>query len=226
MKQYGWNLKSLLLLLCMTAGFTDTYFYMKEKVFPANMTGNTVEMAIAIGKHNWADSATPAVTLLGFIAGTIIGSFILDKEKTGAPEQLVIRHVLYSETIMLFVLQLIINIEAAPHKLLLVLLPSIAMGLQGVAVNRLGIKGVSTITLTGTITTAFNNLVYKGLAERHKQPSTPFQITILAWSWGSFVAGASIAILFVYRGIDRVFFVPLLLLIICIAFNRYLKAAT
>ena len=223
MKQYGWNSRSLLLLLCMTAGFTDTYFYVKEKVFPANMTGNTVELAIAIGKHNWADSAAPAVALLGFIIGTVIGAFILDKEKAGAAEQLVIRHVLYSEIIILFALQLIIDIEAVPHKLILVLLPSIAMGLQGVAVSHLGVKGISTITLTNTITATFNNLVYKEMAERRKQPEATFRIALFVWAWSSFVAGAAIAILFVYIGVDRIFFVPLLLLAICVIFNRYLK---
>lgn len=65
-----------LLLLTALAAAADAISYLGlGKVFPANMTGNTVLMGIGIARHDYAGAVRSAVALGGFVTGaTTVGA--------------------------------------------------------------------------------------------------------------------------------------------------------
>jgi uncharacterized membrane protein YoaK (UPF0700 family) len=62
-----------LLVLTAVAAAADAISYLGlGKVFPANMTGNTVLMGIGLAEHDYARAGRSAVALGGFVAGAAI----------------------------------------------------------------------------------------------------------------------------------------------------------
>jgi uncharacterized membrane protein YoaK (UPF0700 family) len=55
-----------------------------ERVFPANMTGNTVQLGLAIAQLEWAAFSRSGVALLGYVIGVAIGAPIVRKVKREA----------------------------------------------------------------------------------------------------------------------------------------------
>ena len=72
-------------LLCGIAGYVDALGYLKlGSVFAANMTGNTVLLAIVLAQGEWARAAVYGLTLAAFFAGALSASVLKRALPNGA----------------------------------------------------------------------------------------------------------------------------------------------
>ncbi|KAA6452777.1 YoaK family protein [Bacillus swezeyi] len=152
----------MLLLLCLTAGIVDVIGYLSiGHVFTANMTGNIVLLGLAIGNSLQKTVMYSLTALLGFILGVIIASAIVGKqEKTFWPSGVTATLAVEAFVLLLFVCLSLF--QSSAH--LLIILLSIAMGLQTTAARKLNIAGISTTVLTGTLATFFEDATKRTLS--------------------------------------------------------------
>ncbi|ASB89478.1 UPF0700 transmembrane protein YoaK [Bacillus sonorensis] len=156
----------MLLLLCLTAGIVDVIGYLSiGHVFTANMTGNIVLLGLAIG-HSLQKTVMYSLTaLLGFIIGVIIASAIVGKqEKSFWPPAVTTALMIEGFVLLLFACLSLFQISA--H--ILILLLSMAMGLQTTAARKLGIAGISTTVLTGTLANFFEDVSTRFFRKSHQ----------------------------------------------------------
>ena len=142
----------MLLVLAAAAGSTDAISYLGlGKVFPANMTGNTVLLGVGIAQGAPSAAARSALALAGFLAGATMTAFAI--ASTNKPKLL--RRGLAGE---LAVLAAACGLWLATgdhptgaRQHWLIALVSLAMGAQSATVSSLDV-GVSTTFITGTWT--------------------------------------------------------------------------
>ena len=143
---------AVLLVLAAAAGTTDAISYLGlGRVFPANMTGNTVLLGIGIADGDYDAAARSAVALAGFLVGAAVTAFAVT-----SPDN---RHRLTRGlTGELAVLAAACGLwlatgdrPAAVPQHVLIALVSLAMGAQSATVISLDV-GVSTTFITGTWT--------------------------------------------------------------------------
>jgi uncharacterized membrane protein YoaK (UPF0700 family) len=177
-------------LLSITAGFTDAFVYLHAKVFPANMTGNSVVLAIALGKGDLAPGFLAALALLGFIAGTTMGSVILYRKGTAPGWTPSTNKVLLTEGGMYLLLAWLLIASPGADKTALVIGAAIAMGLQGAAMSQLGVKGISTIVITGTLGMAVTRLIFREMNAFEGKPVSEYNPLLQFASWMAYMFGA------------------------------------
>ncbi len=162
--------------LAAASGSADGWsFFGLAHAFVANMTGNTVLLGISIF-HMQRDMLHPLVALVGYVAGTVLGSIITRRIEPGAVWARSVSWTLFLEGVLL------VGAEAAwiaagrsPYTHvsdILLAVVAIAIGLQSGAMVQLRIPGVVTTYITGTWTTLFNGLTLLATGnprvERHK----------------------------------------------------------
>ncbi|HVE16743.1 MAG TPA: YoaK family protein [Chthoniobacterales bacterium] len=178
-----------LLLLSVAAGCVDAIAFLSIGIFPANMTGNSVVLASSL-LHPVAGGAwLSGLALIGFSAGAASGSWIVLAPKHE-----------WSPRVSIALLCAGLLVSGSTVALLLtgdhflwaiVIAASAAMGLQSAAVQQLGMAGVATVFVTGTLTTAIGRLV--GRAQRPGFTATAEENHWLpALSWTSYFVGAFI----------------------------------
>lgn len=175
--------KTLALALTLAAGCVDASAFLDAGVFPANMTGNSVMLALGLAHAGAGGEIPAALVLLGFCAGVAAGAWYVR-----SPEGVWSRSV---NTVFAFAGLLIIACgmclrPGAGEFLLSARLVGIsaAMGLQSIAVLHLNIPGASTSTvITGTLTTAVARVV-TGFGPGRPSPAFPGMV------WGAYFAGA------------------------------------
>lgn len=145
----------MLVVLTAGAASTDAMTYLGlGKVFPANMTGNTVLLAIGTASGDYAHTIRSVVTLGGFITGAALAGVATGARgtRTWTPA---LRLVLLAELLVqLAVLGWWLTLPAKPSgapQLALLGMLGVTMGAQSGAVARLPV-GVSTTYITGTWT--------------------------------------------------------------------------
>jgi uncharacterized membrane protein YoaK (UPF0700 family) len=145
----------LLLLLTIGAASTDALSYLGlGRVFPANMTGNTVLLAIGTAGAKYEDAIRSTIALGGFLVGAVLAGLATGGHAvhrwTAA-----IRAVLLAElAVQLAVLGWWLTLPDKPHgapQLALIGMLGVTMGAQSGVVARLP-AGVSTTYITGTWT--------------------------------------------------------------------------
>jgi uncharacterized membrane protein YoaK (UPF0700 family) len=149
------------LALAWTAGFVDAIGYLTlREIYVANMSGNTVSVAIHLSKRDWSAAWAHACPLLAFVPGLVAGGVIVElckRSKLRAP--LVLALLLEAMALALFIIigrQLIsshgtIQETSTVAYALLVGLLAFSMGLQNGALQRIGaLKDVHTY-VTGTL---------------------------------------------------------------------------
>ncbi|WP_307894444.1 YoaK family protein [Bacillus swezeyi] len=158
---------TMILLLCLTAGIVDVIGYLSiGHVFTANMTGNIVLLGLAIGNSLQKTVMYSLTALLGFIIGVIIASAIFAKqEKSFWPSGVTVTLVVEAFVLLLFACLSLFRGSA--HFLIILL--SIAMGLQTTAARKLDIAGISTTVLTGTLATFFEDVTKRTLSINTKK---------------------------------------------------------
>jgi uncharacterized membrane protein YoaK (UPF0700 family) len=153
----------MLLVLTLTAGSVDAISYLGlGHVFTAMMTGNTVLLGLALAQGEVLAALRSIVALIGFVLGVFVGAIIVGRDSEPAEWPTVVTAALALEAAIL-------GISAATTCLLdstrtsviywLIILLALAMGIQSAAVRRLGVPGIATTYITGTLTTLMVDLL-------------------------------------------------------------------
>lgn len=141
-----------LLLLTAIAASSDAISYIHLDVFPANMTGNTVLLAIGLGTGDGTDAAMSGLALAGFVFGAAAsgwahGHTALDRKFYAV--SVGVEAALLAAVVGLWAANGAAEGTAATYATIPLL--SAAMGVQSATVRGLH-AGVSTTYITGTWT--------------------------------------------------------------------------
>src|SRR5262249_31604884 len=154
--------ESMLLLLSLAAASLDAISYLGlGHVFTAMMTGNIVLLGLALAQGEVLAALRSIIALIGFAIGVFVGAIIVERE-SGLPEwPAAVTGALCIEAVLLGifgVISWVIGTRSGVIYLLIILL-ALAMGIQSAAVRRLGVPGIATTYMTGTLTTLMVDLL-------------------------------------------------------------------
>lgn len=158
------NRDVMILLLAWAAGSVDAISYLAlGHVFTANMTGNTLLMGMNAGQGKGVEALRSAVALIGYLSGVAIGALLAKSGEKRAKWSAGITATLALETVVLggFALAWYFTGAAEQSKpwYALIAISGVTMGLQSVAVRQLGIPGIVTTYITGTLTSLVSGFV-------------------------------------------------------------------
>jgi uncharacterized membrane protein YoaK (UPF0700 family) len=191
----------LAVALAAAAGFVDAFIYQRvAPVFVANMSGNLVRLGMSAGDHDGRGTVAVLIALAGFITGVIGGAAHLDMhvraERPTDPSTL-----LLSEAALIIALPVMIHVfdigftrSIRPLDDIVIAIGSVAMGLQAVALRRVGQTAVSTTYGTGAVVRLGEKLALA--AKRTPRPEDHRRrrsIVVLGAVLGSYVLGAFVA---------------------------------
>ncbi|HXQ51693.1 MAG TPA: YoaK family protein [Stellaceae bacterium] len=166
--------------LCVVAGFVDAVGYTElGGVFAANMTGNTVLLAIAAVRGEGARTAVYGFTLAAFLVGALVAATL--RRTTGKPT------VGLGAAVALLAVAAVTPMNHTERLAVLAL----TMGLQGASISRFGANSLQTVVVTGTIVRLAEFCVdYVLPSQRAPEPgATPLH----ALAWVAYGAGAAVA---------------------------------
>lgn len=158
------NRDVMILLLAWAAGSVDAISYLAlGHVFTANMTGNTLLMGMNAGQGHHLEALRSATALVGYLFGVAIGAVLAkgadEREKWTAG----VTATLALETVVLGAFGAAWYFTGAAEStkpwFTLIAASGMTMGLQSVAVRQLGIPGIVTTYITGTLTSLVSGLV-------------------------------------------------------------------
>ena len=190
------------MLLSMAAGSADAAGYLGlGKVFTANMSGNVVLLGIAVSEGRNEDTWRTLFALLAFIAGTCLGGWLCRGVTKKEQWTTQITAVIACEAVLLLI-HAICSACIAPDQRALFVYPFIAllglsMGLQGSAAAHLGIPGVVTTVVTGTLTNLFTGIMKifdapARAASGNEKPGPPLglqALVVVAYCGGAAISG-------------------------------------
>lgn len=152
----------MLLALTFSAGSVDALSYLGlGHVFTAMMTGNIVLLGLALAQGELLAALRSIVALLGFAFGVFVGAVIVERESEPAEWPAAVTGALAFETILLGIfagISWLIGTRSGVIYVLIILL-AVAMGVQSAAVRRLGVPGIATTYITGTLTSLMVDLL-------------------------------------------------------------------
>ncbi|MEM7224536.1 MAG: YoaK family protein [Pseudomonadota bacterium] len=145
-----------LAFLAVASGSADVIaFLMLGHVFASAMTGNTALLGIAVSQGDMVAASQPVTALIGFIAGAVLAAAIYNPKDSPLKLATVLRTLLLLEILCLGAFAALWQIaghpSGGPVHYSLILLCSVAMGVQGVAAKRINAPGVNTIVFTSTV---------------------------------------------------------------------------
>ncbi len=177
----GFQSDHLLIALSLGAGCVDAAGFMTAGVFPANMTGNSVVLALAVATVKIEGAWLAGLVLVAFCLGAAIGCRILREAADGWSSA--VRRVIFISGCVL--LGGAASLFFGLPEIYAPVLTAFAMGLQASAVQQIGVTGVSTVVVTNTLVTVIRRWV--GVPSAKKVP--PHR-SIPAWSWLAYFSGA------------------------------------
>jgi uncharacterized membrane protein YoaK (UPF0700 family) len=145
-----------LLLLAMAAGGMDALGLLGlGLVFTSALSGNTVLLGIALAQGRLGEAILCSVVFLGFIPGAIIGAaYMRSRPKSSHWSWRITCALAIELSILLVFIVWLVSIgdaKSTTDLLPLVLLSSLAMGLQYMTMLRLNVSGVTTTFVTSTV---------------------------------------------------------------------------
>ncbi|MCS5715383.1 DUF1275 domain-containing protein [Herbiconiux sp. CPCC 205716] len=146
---------ALMLALTFSTGVVDAIGYLGlDKVFAGNMTGNVVILGMALAGAPGLPWLGPLIALFAFMAGAVVGGRVLRPIKAGWTTRTtwlitVVGLMLTALAITLFVLD---GAPPQPWEYLITTFLAMAMGLQAATARHIGVKDVTTVVVTSTIT--------------------------------------------------------------------------
>jgi uncharacterized membrane protein YoaK (UPF0700 family) len=210
---------SLLLaaVLAATAGFVDAYVDTRvTPVFVANMSGNLIRLGIFAGQHSGAGVASAGTALAGFLLGIVAATNHLDGH-VRAGRTLTSASLLRFEATLLIALPVILLLDDHKYSAkiagidyVVVVIAATAMGIQAVALRRVGEVAVSTTYGTGAVVRLGEKiaLAVRGAARpgdaRRRVTVAVLGIVLLSYVGGAALAasiGSSAALLFIPAGV-------------------------
>jgi uncharacterized membrane protein YoaK (UPF0700 family) len=153
---------TLIVALALNSGATDAIgFLALGGAFTSVMTGNLVLLGMSVARPGLA--VLTAAAIFSYIAGTAAGARLAGEPRAGDPvwPQAVTR-TLIAEICVVAVYaagwEWAGGHPSRPGQVGLLMLNAVALGLQSTAINRFGVKGLSTTYMTGTLTTVVTSL--------------------------------------------------------------------
>lgn len=173
--------EGLLLALTFASGAIDAISYLGlGRVFTANMTGNLVLLGLAAGRVQGLEALRSGTAFAGFALGVAIGARLLGPAIQVDPWPRRVTAALALEVLPLTMLAggwlLTGGQPVRPWLEVLIACSAMAMGLQSVAVQRLGVPAISTTYVTGTTTSLFTELALFG----HPATGWPLRAAVVA----------------------------------------------
>jgi uncharacterized membrane protein YoaK (UPF0700 family) len=200
----------VLLLLAGAAGCVDAVSYVGlGRVFTANMTGNTVLLGLAVGQAEGLAVLRSSLALVGFVAGVGIGAAFTRRARPGQvwPPGATGALALEWALLLAFAALWVAAADSAPGGRTagtLIVLSSLAMGIQSAVARRLDVSGIATTYITGTLTTLACSAVDRArgavVAAASREPGARVASLPAAWSaeallaatWVVYVGGAAV----------------------------------
>jgi uncharacterized membrane protein YoaK (UPF0700 family) len=153
----------MLMLLTLAAASVDAISYLGlGHVFTAMMTGNTVLLGLALAQGEVLAALRSILALIGFAIGVFVGAIIVERESYPAEWPAAVTAALSFETIILAIFAANFTLFDSIRGgmiYLLIILSALAMGVQSAAVRRLGVPGIATTYITGTLTSLMVDLL-------------------------------------------------------------------
>jgi uncharacterized membrane protein YoaK (UPF0700 family) len=165
------NLRDLLLIgLAFGAGAVDAISFLGlGRVFTANMTGNLVLLGLAAGSSAGREASRSAISLVAFTLAVSLAVWLsrgTRRQPVPAGVALSLALEALAQAGFLAGWLTASGRPAGALESVLVGVSAIAMGLQSGAVLRLGVRGISTTYITGTLTGLINEVVTGGGSRR------------------------------------------------------------
>lgn len=163
---------ALIVLLTLVTGAIDAIGLIKlGGVFTSVMTGNMVFLGISVARKNPIIAYHTFISLGGYVVGTLIGAKVAGHAE--AEEELWPRPIVMALVVELGLisvsalwLELVSGKPSTGQTFFLLALNACALGVQGSAVLRFGINGLSTTYLTGTLTLLLANFTKRKAASQ------------------------------------------------------------
>jgi len=173
--------------LGFVAGFVNTVGFFDLHVYPGIMTGNTVQIGIALAQSDWHLFRLTGLTIAFFFVGAIAGSLIR-RHLRRPPLELVVMAVL-----LLAATPVRTIANAIPFELGLL---AMAMAMQGETVTQIGTVSIQTVVVTNNLLHFADTLVGRFLSapaategQGHSRP-TVTEVAIPGFAWASYSIGA------------------------------------
>lgn len=145
----------LMLALTFSTGVIDAVGYLGlDRVFTGNMTGNVVILGMGLVGAEDLPVLGPLLALAGFMAGAALGGRMLRSAATGWTRRTTVLLGLVA-VVMLAVAVLLFAIEddfSRPVGITITTVLGAAMGIQAATARFIGVKDVTTVVVTSTIT--------------------------------------------------------------------------
>ncbi|MCE9623615.1 MAG: DUF1275 domain-containing protein [Actinomycetia bacterium] len=206
LKHHASGRLSLVAALAAAAGFVDAFVFQNvTPVFVANMSGNLVRLGMSAGVRDGRQAAAALVALVGFSAGVIAGAARLDTH-VRSERLLDSSALLFVETGLLTLLAFILRIanityspttKAADYPVILI--GAAAMGLQAIALRRVGEVAVSTTYGTGAVVRVSEKtaLAFRKTPRpdehRRRTSIVVLSVVLMAYVGGAFAAASTSA---------------------------------
>jgi uncharacterized membrane protein YoaK (UPF0700 family) len=180
----------LLSVFTLAAGYSDAVAFFGLGVFTANMTGNTVLLGGALAARfvphfpGMLSLELPAISILCFVSGASLAAFTLRYE-TGRPPLRTMAIVGFTVALLVAAALAFTRDAGARLTPVCVALLSTTMGLQSIVAVRLGVPGVSTTYVTGTLVTAIVDFLGMPPGTDKLRQGVPN-----VWTWAIYLAGA------------------------------------
>lgn len=143
----------LMLVLTFTTGINDAVGYLGlHRVFTGNMTGNVVVLGMALVGRTALPVAGPALALLGFMVGAFVTGRSLREVTEPWTARVTAVFGFVAAVMLASGVGLAILGEHPSRPEVVTTAAAIAMGAQAAAARHIGVKDVTTVVVTSTIT--------------------------------------------------------------------------
>lgn len=225
--------------LVVLAGFVDAIGYLTLRhIYAANMSGNTVSLAMNLANHNWPQVWVRACPLLAFVPGLIVGDAVVEIcKRSHRREVLAPSMLLQASGIALFTILIEWYRPATEHPqfhgwlyAVLIALLAFSMGMQNGTLRQIGALRDVKSYVTGTLLAMANALTLYGfwfIDQLRQSPSWRHYRRIIVYSprhpalrkaivaggiWTLYLGGAILGALSVARFGIHIMFAPVALL--------------
>jgi uncharacterized membrane protein YoaK (UPF0700 family) len=191
----------MLVLLALAAGCVDAISFLGlGQVLTAAMTGNTVLLGLALGRADVLGALRSMVALVAFFAGVMLGASIAQWRAPGLVRSPAVAAALALELVILIALasawRLVDGAERwFDARFLLIAGAGLAMGIQSAVAYCIGVPGIATTYVTGTLTSLATRLVnrLRRGAPRGDQAGEAATSWLPAKVWLAYGGGAAFA---------------------------------
>jgi uncharacterized membrane protein YoaK (UPF0700 family) len=149
---------ALLIGLTFAAGVVDAISYLGlGQIFTANMTGNVVFLALAVGERSLLTALHSAGALLGFCVGAVLAGRVLLRPRPPGTWPRRVTLLLWGQLACLSAFALLWagasgNLGGGGRVYVLIGLSSIGMGMQNAVARHLAVPGLTTTVVTMALT--------------------------------------------------------------------------